>query len=102
MVAIGDVLIHGFSPTPAALPSGAEALVAVRAERLAPGDARESGRLNVVPCKPAKQLYRGKYIDQTADTPIGLIKLRNWDRAASSDRFDAVAWRAEDCVVLPR
>ena len=41
VVAIGDVLIHGFSPTPAALPSGAEALVAVRAERLAPGDGRE-------------------------------------------------------------
>ena len=75
-----------------------------RARRAAGAGRRRSdqGRLNVVPCKPAKQLYRGKYIDQTADTPIGLIKLRNWDRAASSDRFDAVAWRAEDCVVLPR
>ena len=29
-----------------------------------------------MPCKPAKQLYRGKYIDQIADTPIGLIKLQ--------------------------
>ena len=103
VVAIGDVLIRGFSPTPAALPSGRRG--ARRRARRAAGAAAtgaSQGRLNVVPCKPAKQLYRGKYIDQTADTPIGLIKLRNWDRAASSDRFDAVAWRAEDCVVLPR
>jgi hypothetical protein len=95
-------VIYGFSPTQTALPSGSEALVAVRAERLTPGDRGEAGRLNVVPCTPAKQLYRGKYIDQTADTPIGPIKLRTWDRAAASDCFDAVAWRAEDCVVLPR
>jgi hypothetical protein len=65
-------------------------------------DASDPEHLNVVPCTPAKQLYRGKYTDQTADTPIGPIKLRNWDRAASGVRFTAVAWRADDCVVLPR
>jgi spermidine/putrescine transport system ATP-binding protein len=102
VVAVGDILIRGFSPMPAALPSGALALVAVRAERLAPARGPAESELNVVPCTPARQVYRGKYIDQTADTPIGLIKLRNWDRAASAERFEAVAWRAEDCVVLPR
>ena len=102
VVAIDDVLIRGFSSRSMPLADGALALVAVRAERLLPETGLPQGELNAVPCTPTKHLYRGKYVDQIAETPIGQVRLRNWDRTVSADRFDAVTWRAEDCVVLPR
>ena len=58
---------------------------------------------NVVPCKPAKQVYRGKYVDQIADTPIGAIRLRNWDRThGGRSTSTRSAGGPEDCVVLPQ
>jgi ABC-type Fe3+/spermidine/putrescine transport system ATPase subunit len=102
VVAIDDVLIRGFTARAGALAEGAPAMVAVRAERLLPDLGAAGSEQNVVPCRPARQIYRGKYVDQIADTPIGTVRLRNWDRTASADRFERVTWRAEDCVVLPR
>ena len=102
VVAIGDILVHGFSSNGAPLAEGAAALVAVRAERLLPQNGVKPGGVNVVPCMPAKQVYRGKYVDQIADSPVGQMRLRNWDRTTATERFDSVTWRAEDCVVLPR
>ena len=52
-----------------------------------PRPERSADGLNVVPCMPASQLYRGKYVDQIADTPIGQIRLRNWDRTAAAERL---------------
>ena len=76
VVAIGDVLIHGFSPTPAALPSGAEALVAVRAERLAPGDGRDAGpaqrrALQAGQAALSRQVHRpdGRHADRSDQAP---------------------------------
>jgi ABC-type Fe3+/spermidine/putrescine transport system ATPase subunit len=101
-VAIGDILVRGFSSKSARLAAGAPALVAVRAERLLPRRGLTVDSLNTVPCTPARQVYRGKYVDQIADSPIGAVRLRNWDRSAAVEQFDSVTWRAEDCVVLPR
>jgi spermidine/putrescine transport system ATP-binding protein len=101
-VALGDILIRGFSSRTAELVPGSQALVAVRAERLLPRLGSGPDHLNLVPCTPAKQVYRGKYVDQIADSPVGEMRLRNWDRSAAVEQFDAVTWRAEDCVVLPR
>ena len=102
VVAIDDVLIRGFSAQSEQFSEGTPALVAMRAERLLPESGAHRGDTNVVPCKPAKQVYRGKYVDQIADTPIGAIRLRNWDRTTAAEHFDAISWRAEDCVVLPQ
>src|SRR6185503_3198991 len=99
LVAVDGILIRGFAAREM-LAEGSPALIAVRAERLVPETRATASGLNVVPCKPAKQVYRGKYVDQVAETPIGDIRLRNWDRKAAADEFAAVAWRAEDCVVL--
>jgi spermidine/putrescine transport system ATP-binding protein len=82
---------------------GDAVIVAVRAERLAlvgPGSDPAPDR-NVVPCTPLQRVYRGKYVDQTADTPLGRIRLRSWDRTASTVPGEAVAWLPDDCVVLP-
>jgi putative spermidine/putrescine transport system ATP-binding protein/spermidine/putrescine transport system ATP-binding protein len=82
---------------------GATAALAVRAERitpLTPGAPAPEG-LNRLACKPVNETYRGKYVDLTAESAAGRIKLRQWDRTAASQTFAAVAWRPEDCVVLP-
>ena len=102
VVAIGDILVRGYSSKATQLAEGAPALVAVRAERLVPQTGPQHDSLNVVPCMPARQIYRGKYVDQIADSAVGQVRLRNWDRTAAAEHFDAVTWRAEDCVVLPR
>ena len=62
---------------------------------------RPGARENSLPATPGERTYRGKYVDQTADTPVGPLKVRIWDRTVHTDDFDAVAWSAGDCVVLP-
>jgi len=101
VVSIGELEIRGVGSRAAPLSEGEPALIAVRAERLLPRWGGRQGDENIIACKPAKHMYRGKYVDQIAETPIGEVRLRNWDRSAS-DGFDAVVWQAEDCVVLPR
>jgi len=99
---VGAEAISGLWTGPAAAEPGAAALVAIRAERLAPSSrTRPGARENSLPATPGERTYRGKYVDQTADTPVGPLKVRIWDRTVHTDDFDAVAWSAGDCVVLP-
>ena len=46
--------------------------------RSAPSDSADGaagdGDENIIACKPANQMYRGKYIDQIAETPIGEVQ----------------------------
>jgi spermidine/putrescine transport system ATP-binding protein len=80
--------------------SGETVLVAARAERLSP--IRRPGATakdNLLPASPGPRTYRGKYVDQIAETPVGPLKVRIWDRAVPEE-FDAVTWSAADCVVL--
>ena len=101
VVALGDLLLNATSPAPDALREGDEAAVAIRAERLAPlrGDS-DAAVGNVLPCRLTGQLYRGKYVDQTAETQAGPIRIRTWDRGTAPGAFNAVLCRPEDCVVL--
>jgi putative spermidine/putrescine transport system ATP-binding protein/spermidine/putrescine transport system ATP-binding protein len=81
---------------------GQSATLAVRAERIALSDDVSAGvgDRNVLPCRSNAQLYRGKYLDHSADTAVGRIKVRSWDRGGPIEAR-AVVWRSEDCVVLP-
>jgi spermidine/putrescine transport system ATP-binding protein len=99
---VGGEAISGLWTGPAAAEPGAAALVAIRAERLSPASrTRPGARENSLPATPGERTYRGKYVDQSADTPVGPLKVRIWDRTVHTDDFDAVAWSAGDCVVLP-
>jgi spermidine/putrescine transport system ATP-binding protein len=81
---------------------GAEVFVAMRAERLALTQGGASpGRGNRVAGEPGPRIYRGKYVDQIAVTPLGPLKIRIWERKELAAQFDAVTWSASDCVVLP-
>jgi spermidine/putrescine transport system ATP-binding protein len=81
---------------------GAAATLVVRAERLKPlpsGTAPQDGA-NRLSCRLLEEIYRGKYVDLTAESPAGRIKIRKWDRDATNHDVTAVAWRPHDCVVL--
>ena len=87
---------------------GAAAALAVRAERLqllpagaAAADDANIRDMNILPCRPTEEIYRGKYVDIAAESTAGPVKIRKWDRTALKDGIAAVAWRREDCVVLP-
>ena len=81
---------------------GAAAALAVRAERLKPlpPGAAAHGDANKLSCRPLEEVYRGKYVDLTAESPAGRIKIRKWDRDPADLDITAVAWRPDDCVVL--
>jgi spermidine/putrescine transport system ATP-binding protein len=82
--------------------AGQSATLAVRAERIALSDREPSaaGSLNVLPCRSNERLYRGKYLDHSVETSVGRVKVRSWDRDGPA-HATAVAWRTEDCVVVP-
>lgn len=78
--------------------------LAVRAERLrlSKSEQIDAARgLNVLSCTPTQRLYRGKYVEQSAQTSIGKVKLRIWDRVAEVPDSNAVVWEVEDSIVLP-
>ena len=96
----GEYPIRGIWSGPQAPQTGQQVFVAIRAERLRVGRAAEMGADdNRLSCIPGSRLYRGKYIDQVAETPLGDIRIRIWDRALQFSDFDCVSWRADDCVI---
>ena len=98
----GGIDVRGTAPTDIVLRPGQSVHAAIRAERIKLTDkaAVPDSSANWLPCQPADHIYRGKYIDQSADTPVGRIRLRRWDRAASVNNADAVTWQTDDCVIL--
>ncbi len=86
-----------------ALNAGMAVGVAIRAERLRLADSSEaSGSVNSIPCTATPSTYRGKYSERIAETPIGRLKLRNWDgRASDPAQACAVVWDARDSIAFP-
>lgn len=82
---------------------GTRAAVAVRAERLAliANEKAAGPDFNVLAGTLQKQIYHGKYTDQTVVSAAGTVRLRKWDRVPLAEQASAVAWQVEDCVVLP-
>jgi putative spermidine/putrescine transport system ATP-binding protein/spermidine/putrescine transport system ATP-binding protein len=100
MVTLGKYTVRGVWSGSQAPQNGQRVFVAIRAERLRIGFAAEAGVTdNQLSCTPGSRLYRGKYIDQVAETPLGEIRTRIWDRALQFDDFDCITWRADDCVI---
>jgi ABC-type Fe3+/spermidine/putrescine transport system ATPase subunit len=98
---IGTTLVRGVPANGVAIAAGQQVAVAVRAERLSLVRATGAGGYeNMVDCTPGTRLYRGKYVDQTANTPVGPLKARIWDRGIDLENFNAVTWVAADCVVM--
>jgi spermidine/putrescine transport system ATP-binding protein len=103
VAAVGPLELRGRWTGAAPPRVGDKAFIAMRAERLVPveGAAAAAARGNRVQGEPGPRVYRGKYVDQIALTPLGPLKIRIWERKELAARFDAVFWSASDCVVLP-
>jgi ABC-type Fe3+/spermidine/putrescine transport system ATPase subunit len=81
---------------------GSDIVVGLRAERLHVADAapESPAAANVLPCRFGAAIYKGKYLDRTANTAIGQLKVRIWD-ANPVTRDDAfIWWKREDCMVM--
>jgi len=74
--------------------------VCVRAERVrfAEGTGDEPNRIS---CKPGATIYKGKYLDQTLETDVGMVNARIWDGDFSLDTVSHVWWHENDCVIVP-
>jgi spermidine/putrescine transport system ATP-binding protein len=98
----GGAILHGPSSGALQPKVGAPAALAIRSERLQPlavGAAAPDGA-NVLACRPVEEIYRGKYIDISAESAAGRIKIRRWERVMTHD-LAAVTWLRDDCVILP-
>ncbi len=99
-VASGKCQIRGVWSGCQAPQMGQQVFVAVRAERLRIGHANEAiPGGNQLTCSPGSRLYRGKYIDQVAETALGDMRIRIWDRSMQFSDFNCVSWHPDDCVI---
>ena len=98
---VGDVTMCGLWGGGAPPPSGTGVAVGIRAERIKfDASSRLSQAVNSLPAEPAGAIYKGKYLDQTVTTPIGVMKGRIWDGAAEITSPVRIWWNEEDCVVM--
>ncbi len=79
--------------------AGAEVVVGVRAERLHLADEAPEG-VNMLPCRLGSAIYKGKYLDRTADAAIGDLKIRLWDSHHTSENEAIAWWKHQDCMVM--
>jgi len=97
-------LVRGQASGLSSLAPRAEVGLAVRAEKIRFVRREKldlSQALNVLSGTPIEHLYRGKYIEQSAQTAIGKIKLKIWDQSTEVANPDVVFWSVSDSIVLP-
>jgi ABC-type Fe3+/spermidine/putrescine transport system ATPase subunit len=100
-VRVAGRVFHAATAVQEALTEGSEAVLAIRAERFAPAEADDAAA-NLLPCRPAEGFYRGKYVDQRANSEAGPLRLRAWDKSTDFAGLTAVRCSADDCVVVPQ
>ena len=103
LVTVGEVSLQGLWCGKTASVPGERVCVGVRAERVRFGlrDAAANDLPNRVACRPGSTIYKGKYLDQPADTKLGTVTARIWDRTLDISHVTHLWWPKEDCVVVP-
>ncbi|MBM3516461.1 MAG: ABC transporter ATP-binding protein [Alphaproteobacteria bacterium] len=81
--------------------SGDQVHVGVRAERVRFAVSGDEGHPNQITCRQGQTVYKGKYVDQGAETELGTISARIWDHGLDPARITHLWWRTEDCVIVP-
>ncbi len=97
---LGEHTVHGRWCGAAAPRVGEPICVCVRAERVrfANGAGEEPNR---IACRPGATIYKGKYLDQTLETGVGVLNARIWDRNLDLESVSHVWWHEDDCVIVP-
>ncbi len=94
VLAVGDTRVLGTAAGPGLRP-GEPGFAAIRAEHV-----RFAGTgADCLPVEPEDRVYKGKYHDIRARTPIGPITARLWDTDRPPDSQAAVGWEPARCVI---
>ena len=103
VVSVGGVALHGVWCGKTEPEPGGSVCIGVRAERVRFGLGEETANdaPNRVACRPGSTIYKGKYFDQPADTELGTVSARVWDRTLDISQVTHLWWSKEDCVVVP-
>lgn len=81
---------------------GQDATLMIRAERISLGRRKvETPAGTSLAITTRNRVYKGKYVDLVADSKIGEIIARNWDRGVDQDAADAMSWAMDDAFVVP-
>jgi hypothetical protein len=54
---------------------------------------------NALPITPRTAVYKGKYVDLIADSPVGELVSRSWDRGASAGSPSFAIWSPDQTTV---
>jgi ABC-type Fe3+/spermidine/putrescine transport system ATPase subunit len=79
-----------------ALGAPAAAMVRAEAVQFAPAAVEAA---NVLPITPRTAVYKGKYVDLIADSPVGELISRSWDRGASAGAPSFAIWSPDQTTV---
>jgi spermidine/putrescine transport system ATP-binding protein len=98
---IGEGMVEGAIAGESSPMPGERVFAAIRAEHVRFHESMQGicHSPNAFPCQLRARVYKGKYQDLTAETPIGSIVGRIWDGGAPSPSY--LSWPAEKCVVGP-
>ncbi len=77
---------------------GTRAFAAIRAERMRFGDMAGEDE-NAIPAQAGTAIYKGKYHDISAESPVGELIVRRWDTETAALAGGSIRFRAIDCVV---
>ncbi len=101
-LAVGNASVFGqwAGAEPAVV--GTDATLMVRAERVGLGQhMADTPAGTTLAVTVRNRVYKGKYVDLIADSEIGEIVARTWDRTFEQDTATAMSWAGDAAFVVP-
>lgn len=101
-LAVGNASVFGqwAGTEPAVV--GMDATLMVRAERVGLGrHMADTPAGTTLAVTVRNRVYKGKYVDLIADSEIGEIVARTWDRTFEQDTATAMSWAGDAAFVVP-
>jgi ABC-type Fe3+/spermidine/putrescine transport system ATPase subunit len=78
---------------------GAEAAAMVRAEAVRFAAAGDADATNRLPITERTAVYKGKYVDLIADSPVGELISRSWEKGASAASPSFATWSPDQTTI---
>ena len=97
-VRIGGQLVRGRWTGASSPKAGDTAAVMMRAEAVK-FEMTASASFNSLPVTPRATVYKGKYLDLIADSPVGEIICRTWDKEAVANSTTFAVWSPDQTTV---
>jgi ABC-type Fe3+/spermidine/putrescine transport system ATPase subunit len=98
-IRLGDTVLRGTWAAAEPASPGRAAIAVIRAEKIRLA-AAGAGEVNSLPATLLGQVYKGKYLDITASSKIGDLRMKLWENTALDGDF-RVRLEPKDLIVLP-